>query len=138
MEEGKDIIIGGFLAIIICLTIGLYLSLRHNSRQIIVNGLYQNEEKINLYLDEKGLFIYQDNDNKIIGNYLVNNDKITLNYLFDYQNKSLKEEQKVLIIKNDVLIDNQDKILLKKTTREDENNFIKENDLNKILTNYLS
>ena len=138
MEEGKDIIIGGFLAIIICLTIGLYLSLRHNSRQIIVNGLYQNEEKISLYLDEKGLFIYQDNDNKIIGNYLVNNDKITLNYLFDYQNKSLKEEQKVLIIKNDVLIDNQDKILLKKTTREDENNFIKENDLNKILTNYLS
>ena len=138
MEEGKDIIIGGFLAIIICLTIGLYLSLRHNSRQIIVNGLYQNEEKINLYLDEKGLFIYQDNDNKIIGNYLVNNDKITLNYLFDYQNNSLKEEQKVLIIKNDVLIDNQDKILLKKTTREDENNFIKENDLNKILTNYLS
>ena len=138
MEEGKDIIIGGFLAIIICLTIGLYLSLRHNSRQIIVNGLYQNEEKISLYLDEKGLFIYQDNDNKIIGNYLVNNDKITLNYLFDYQNKSLKEEQKVLIIKNDVLIDNQDKILLKKTNREDENNFIKENDLNKILTNYLS
>ena len=138
MEEGKDIIIGGFLAIIICLTIGLYLSLRHNSRQIIVNGLYQNEDKITLYLDEKGLFIYQDNDNKIIGNYLVNNDKITLNYLFDYQNKSLKEEQKVLIIKNDVLIDNQDKILLKKTTREDENNFIKENDLNKILTNYLS
>ena len=138
MEEGKDIIIGGFLAIIICLTIGLYLSLRHNSRQIIVNGLYQNEEKISLYLDEKGLFIYQDNDNKIIGNYLVNNDKITLNYLFDYQNNSLKEEQKVLIIKNDVLIDNQDKILLKKTTREDENNFIKENDLNKILTNYLS
>ncbi len=138
MEEGKDIIIGGFLAIIICLTIGLYLSLRHNSRQIIVNGLYQNEEKISLYLDEKGLFIYQDNDNKIIGNYLVNNDKITLNYLFDYQNNSLKEEQKVLIIKNDVLIDNQDKILLKKTNREDENNFIKENDLNKILTNYLS
>ena len=138
MEEGKDIIIGGFLAIIICLTIGLYLSLRHNSRQIIVNGLYQNEDKITLYLDEKGLFIYQDNDNKIIGNYLVNNDKITLNYLFDYQNNSLKEEQKVLIIKNDVLIDNQDKILLKKTTREDENNFIKENDLNKILTNYLS
>ena len=135
MEEGKDIIIGGFLAIIICLTIGLYLSLRHNSRQIIVNGLYQNEEKISLYLDEKGLFIYQDNDNKIIGNYLVNNDKITLNYLFDYQNNSLKEEQKVLIIKNDVLIDNQDKILLKKTTSD---NFIKENDLNKILTNYLS
>ena len=138
MEEGKDIIIGGFLAIIICLTIGLYLSLRHNSRQIIVKGLYQNEEKINLYLDEKGLVIYQDNDNKIIGNYLVNNDTITLNYLFDYQNNSLKEEQKVLIIKNDVLIDNQDKIFLKKTTREDENNFIKENDLNKILTNYLS
>ena len=135
MSEGKDIIIGGFFAIIICLTIGLYLSLRKNNMQINVKGLYRNEGS-SLYLDEKGLFIYQDSDNNILGNYLVNNDKITLNYLFDYQNKSLKEEDKVLIIKKDTLIDENN--IYTKTNSEDENNFIKENDINKILTNYLS
>ena len=134
MSEGKDIIIGGFFAIIICLTIGLYLSLRKNNLQINVKGLYRNEG-LSLYLDEKGLFIYQDSDNNIIGNYLVNIDKITLNYLYDYQSKSLKDEEKVLIIKNDTLID--DNNIYPKTNSEEENNFIKENDVSQILSNLI-
>ncbi len=162
MSESKDIIIGGFLAIIVFLTGALYLVLQKNALEngknnyLQMKGLYvfkQEEAKdkvtANLYLAENGMFYYQintDETSKKVGNYIIVNDEIYLNFLFDIEDEpviSSTNENYILKIKNTEslwdskpFITSLEPMLLEKTTIQEMNDFLESNDIAPFLAKY--
>lgn len=103
----------------------------------------------NLYLYENGTFNYQTNNNiktGIIGNYIIENNKIILNYLFETGSGvgyTYLGGTKTLIINNNyTILDNEESvteldlssIALEKAKIEEEKEFLQTNDLKNILS----
>ena len=131
-----------------------------------IKGLYKNttettmnvdDEKINLvasynlYLYDNGTFNYRYGTMTrmgYIGNYIIKDNTIILNYLFSTGNDmgiSVTNGSKTLIINEDGSItDNKQdlttlsltSIILEKTTANEENEFLNENDFSKVLNDY--